>query len=152
MSEVSLRPITAANWQECSNLALDPSQIGFLPSNLYSIAETQFYPQAQARAIYNFDDQMVGFMLYGIDTATGMWKIFRLMIDQQHQQRGYGRAAMQSVIAELRALPNCAEILISYQRTNTTARQLYASLGFVEYGTTASHSLAKLVLENQAEV
>ncbi len=152
MTEVSLRPIIAANWKECINLSLDASQIGFLPSNLYSIAEAQFYPQARARAIYNSDDQMVGFVLYGIDTGTDTWKVFRLMIDRNHQHRGYGRAAMQLVIAELARLPSCTEILIRYQRANPIARQLYAGLGFIEYSSTDSHYLAKLSLENQAQV
>jgi hypothetical protein len=48
-----------------------------LPSNLYSIAEAQFYPQAVPLAIYNEQDQMVGFVMYGVDVKSGKWKIFR---------------------------------------------------------------------------
>jgi diamine N-acetyltransferase len=142
VTEVFLRPITAANWKACINLSLDPTQAQFLPTNLYSIAEAQFYPDAHARAIYTHDDHLVGFMLYGIDVATNTWKVFRLMIDHQHQRQGYGRAAMQQVIAELFRRPACTEILISYQRTNTVARQLYTSLGFVEHTTSDDHYVA----------
>jgi len=38
---------------------------GFVPGNLYSIAEAQFYPEARPYAIYNEVSQMVGFILYG---------------------------------------------------------------------------------------
>lgn len=43
------------------------------------------------------------------------------MIDRAYQGKGYGRAAIEQVIARLAAQPG-----------NDAARQLYASLGFVE--------------------
>ena len=130
--EVSLKPITADNWQECIGLKVKTEQADFVPSNLYSIAEAQFYPQAVPLAIYSEQDQMMGFVMYGVDVGTGKWKIFRMMIDQAHQGKGYGRAAMEQVTERLRAQPGCSEILIAYQTTNDAARQLYASLGFIE--------------------
>jgi diamine N-acetyltransferase len=130
--KVSLKPITADNWKECIGLKVKDEQTDFVPSNLYSIAEAQFYPQAVPLAIYSEQDQMVGFVLYGVDVETGKWKIFRLMIDQAHQGKGYGRAAMEQVIGRLRAQPGCGEILIAYQTDNDAARRLYANLGFVE--------------------
>jgi diamine N-acetyltransferase len=84
MTEVLLKPISADNWQECIGLKVKDEQADFLPSNLYSIAEAQFYPQAVPLAIYSEQDQMVGFVLYGVDVETGKWKIFRLMIDRAH--------------------------------------------------------------------
>jgi diamine N-acetyltransferase len=132
MSEVSLKSITAGNWQECVGLKVKEKQADFLPSNLYSIAEAQFYPQAVPLAIYSEQDQMVGFVMYGVDVKTEKWKIFRLMIDQAHQGKGYGRAAMTQAIERLSAQQDCDEILIAYQTDNDAARRLYASLGFLE--------------------
>jgi diamine N-acetyltransferase len=130
--EVSLKPITADNWKGCIDLKVKDEQADFVPSNLYSIAEAQFYPQAAPLAIYSEQGQMVGFVLYGVDVENGKWKIFRLMIDHAHQGKGYGRAAMKQVIERLRSRPDCNEILIAYQTDNDAARQLYASLGFIE--------------------
>jgi diamine N-acetyltransferase len=129
---VVLKPVTVDNWQECIGLKVKEKQAGFLPSNLYSIAEAQFYPQAVPLAVYSEQGRMVGFVLYGVDVETGKWKIFRLMIDRAHQGKGYGRAAMEQVIGRLRAQPGCSEILIAYQTGNDAARRLYASLGFIE--------------------
>ncbi|MCP4543397.1 MAG: GNAT family N-acetyltransferase [Chloroflexi bacterium] len=103
-----------------------------LPSNIYSIAESQFYPEAVPLAIYDGQERMVGFVMYGVDVTSGKWKVFRLMIDQAYQGRGYGRAAMKKVIEHLAAQPGCGEILISYQPNNDAARRLYADLGFIE--------------------
>jgi diamine N-acetyltransferase len=143
---VILKPITTENWQVCIDLRVKEEQANFLPSNLYSIAEAQFYPQAVPLAIYCEQDQMVGFVLHGVDVESGKWKIFRLMIDRAHQGKGYGRAAMEQVIEQLSAQPGCDEILIAYQTANDAARRLYASLGFVEEDASDGKVIARLDL------
>jgi regulation of enolase protein 1 (concanavalin A-like superfamily)/RimJ/RimL family protein N-acetyltransferase len=129
---VRLQPITVDNWKAAIGLSLHTDQQHFLPDNLYSIAEAQFYPDACPLAIYDDQGQMVGFVMYGRDVFSGHWKVFRLMIDAAYQGRGYGRAAMQQVIATLAAKPDSDTILICYHDDNQAARQLYARLGFVE--------------------
>jgi diamine N-acetyltransferase len=132
MPLVTLRPITASNWKDCTALLVHESQIEFVPSNLYSIAESQFYPEARSLGIYSAN-QIVGYVLYGRDNFTGSWKIFRLMIDKSAQNRGYGRAALEQVITEIAGYPDANEILICYHNTNEVARKLYASVGFMEF-------------------
>ena len=131
---IRLEPVTIKNWKACIALNLAPNQHNFIPSNLYSIAEAQFYEQARSRAIYNDQDQMVGYALFGLDFLTNKWKIFRLMIDKSHQGRGYGESAMREIIAQIVNEPDGNEILICYQDPNQAARKLYAKLGFVEQG------------------
>jgi diamine N-acetyltransferase len=131
MKAIVLRPVTAANWQACAALTISPAQAGFVPSNLYSIAEAQFYPDACSRAIYA-DDTLVGYALYGRDD-TGEWRIFRLMIDQNFQGRGYGRAAVMRVIEELEHC-GASTVSLCYESNNHVAQKLYADLGFVEQG------------------
>jgi hypothetical protein len=43
VSKMHLKPVTASNWKACAGLELDPGQEIFLPGNLCSIAESQFY-------------------------------------------------------------------------------------------------------------
>jgi diamine N-acetyltransferase len=142
MSLVALQPITRENWKDCIALRLALDQERWLPSNLYSIAEAQFYPESQARAVYTVNTIMVGFVLFGRDAATGFWKLFRLMIAAEYQQSGYGTAALQAVITEVSALPKADRLLVSYQRDNHVARQLYAHCGFVEQPRTDTHDTA----------
>lgn len=132
MVKVHLRPVQASNWADCIALELNPDQEDWVPSNLYSIAEAQFYPDSRSRAIYNQEDQLVGYALYGRDIYTGKWKIFRMMIDQSFQGQGYGKAALRRIITDIAQLPNGDQILICYQDSNQVARRLYAKLGFVE--------------------
>lgn len=91
---IYLRPLDANNWKSVANLELALTQANFVPNNLYSIAESQFYPHSRSRAIYSQSEGLVGYALYGIDQTTGHWKVFRLMIDQRFQSKGYGKAAM----------------------------------------------------------
>lgn len=136
--EVRLERISLHNWQACIALSVADSQQHFVPSNLYSIAEAQFYPEACPLAAYNHADQMIGFALYGRDAASGNWKIFRLMIDQSFQGQGYGSSLLSKLIAAIASQPDAKEVLICYHCTNAVARQLYSRFGFREQSTDAS--------------
>jgi diamine N-acetyltransferase len=131
-TSIRLEPVTVNNWKSCIALELAPDQEGFVPSNLYSIAESQFYPDARSTAIYNERNQLVGYALWGRDILADKWKIFRVMVDKSHQRQGYGKSAIRAIIAQISQEPDGHEILISYQTDNETARRLYAKLGFVE--------------------
>lgn len=144
---VELRPVTVHNWQACAALQLHPEQVGFLPSNLYSLAEAQFYPDGESLAIYTLSEELVGFARYGRDAASGELKIFRLMIDVNHQGKGYGRAAMRGLLERLEKLENARCVRISYGAHNHVAQKLYKSLGFVELGADDSDKVtARLTL------
>ena len=129
---VRLEPVTIKNWKACIALELAPDQKNFLPSNLYSIAEAQFYEYARPRAVVDEHEQVVGYALFGRDIFTNKWKIFRLMIDKSHQGKGYGEGAMREIIEQISKEPDGNEILICYQDANQVARRLYAKLGFIE--------------------
>jgi len=130
--KIRLEPVTVNNWKACIALELAPDQEGFVPSNLYSIAESQFYPDARSTAIYNERNQLVGYVLWGRDILVNKWKIFRIMIDKSHQRQGYGKSAISAIIARISQEPNGHEILISYHNDNEIVRILYAKMGFVE--------------------
>jgi diamine N-acetyltransferase len=55
-------------------------------------------------------------------------------VDQQYQGRGYGRAAMEEIIRQLRDRSDRQEIFTSYEPDNHVAAKLYRSLGFEDTG------------------
>ena len=129
---VALRELTRDNWEECVRLRLSEDQERFVESNLYSIAESKFWPAYVPLAIYH-DGTMVGFVMYGRESDGSYW-ISRLMIDREHQRKGDGRAAMREVIERLKQELDCEEIVLGYAPDNVAARKLYESLGFEETG------------------
>lgn len=148
-SRIHLEPVTANNWKACASLQLAPGQENFIPSNLYSIAESQFYPHSRSTAIYN-DYQLVGYALFGRDIFTNKWKIFRVMIDRSHQHKGYGESAMREIIEQISKEPDGNEILICYQQHNQVARTLYAKLGFIEQEVDIDVKVTALLKRNVA--
>ena len=141
---IHLKPITVDNWEAAVALRVRPDQETFVASNLRSIAESQFVfgredglaLKPTPLAIYD-DAVMVGFAMYLTEQQHGEFFIInRIMIAADQQGHGYGRAAMQQLLAriEAEAGPNASQIMLSYEPENETARKLYASLGFVETG------------------
>lgn len=131
---ITLQPITRDNFHLVIDLKVGDGQETFVAPNLYSIAEAQVSPGFVPLAIYE-DETLVGFLMYGPDPdAPGDYWIIRLMIDQDHQGRGYGRAAMQQAIGRIKAEPEVRRILTSYVPDNAGAARLYASLGFADTG------------------
>lgn len=131
-AKVRLEPVTVDNWKACAALELAPGQEKFLPCNLYSIAESQFYEHSKSVAVYNEHSLLIGYALFGRDIFTNKWKIFRIMIDKAYQGKGYGESTMKEIFGQISKEPDGNEILICYQNDNQVARKLYASLGFVE--------------------
>jgi diamine N-acetyltransferase len=86
-----------------------------------------------ASAHYRKNPVMVGFTMYELVDAVGF--ILRLMIDETHQRKGYGRVAMVEVIRRLRLHPEVEIVATSHLRENKAAASLYESLGFVEWET-----------------
>lgn len=128
---VTLREINKSNWEECIKLKVDETQVNFVASNVYSLAESKFETSFFPLAIYN-RQTMVGFVMYGLDDDD--WWICRLMVDKNYQKNGYGRTAMLKLIEILRNKPECHRIFTSYEPKNLVAQKLYLSLGFEKTG------------------
>lgn len=130
---VHLRELTRENWEEAIQLKVAEAQRSFVAPNIYSIAEAKFMTNMQPFAIYA-DERMVGFVMYGLDPDDNNYWIYRLMIDEKQQGKGYARAAMTEVLERLKALPDCREIVLGYKPGNDGAAKLYQRLGFTTSG------------------
>jgi diamine N-acetyltransferase len=99
--------------------------------NAVSIAEAQFWSGAKSCCIYH-GDELVGYTLYNLDFDDDLRKLLwvgRLMVAEDQRGKGYGRAAMQQIIAEARQ-QGCVEVALSTHPDNFKAIGLYESLGF----------------------
>lgn len=146
---VTLREITPENFKECVNLKVVEGQEKFVASNVMSIAQSKIYPTHLPRAVYH-GDEMVGFVLYGLDEEDGRYYLGRLMIDEKHQGKGYGKEATRRVIEELKRNEDCREIYLCCSPENVTAQRLYSNLGFEHTGEVYGDEVVmRLNLENQ---
>jgi diamine N-acetyltransferase len=136
-----LRRVTRDNWRALIKLQVREDQKNFVASNLYSIAEAQFGDEFEGHwdlfphGIYD-GDAPVGFLMYGLNFEHPKQQAFiiRLMVDEKHQGRGFGRFGMEKMLEIFRADERIRQVGISYEPENEGARKLYANLGFVETG------------------
>ena len=146
---VRLVKVDTKNFDALIDLKPFESQENFVAPNIYSLAEAYANVSegryAQPFGIYD-GETPVGFLMIGFDIAdedaerekypflNNNYLIWRFMIDRNHQNKGYGKAAMQLALDFIRTWP-CGEAeycWLSYEPENETARKLYRSFGFME--------------------
>jgi len=143
---IELKKITTENFEECISLSLTEEQRKYVASNAYSLSEAyatlnegKYIPMPYA--IYN-DDTMVGFIMAEYqpideddpEDDENVYYLARLMIDKRYQGNGYGKEAMLKMIELIKTFPHgeADAIVLSCERENTAAYNLYKSLGFVD--------------------
>ncbi|KRE35287.1 GNAT family N-acetyltransferase [Paenibacillus sp. Soil522] len=131
---IRFQEINKDNWEECAALKLKQEQIGFIASNLYSIAQSQFLDGFSSLAIYK-NQTMIGYTFFGIDSDDNNYWLYRHMIDEMYQGNGYGQIAVQMVIEEIRTRKDRTDVLVlGYNPENQQAKRLYSKAGFIEEG------------------
>ncbi|WP_238546180.1 GNAT family N-acetyltransferase [Tumebacillus flagellatus] len=133
MIALTLRGVTKANWETCIQLRPAEGRERFVASNVYSLAESKFLTNMRPLAIYQ-EEEMVGFLMYGIDPDDDNYWVYRLMVDRNHQRQGYGKGAMKLLLEKLRDEAERDLLVIGYHPENEGADRLYASLGFEKNG------------------
>jgi len=129
---IELVKVNKENWQECVKLPTSDAH-RYVAPNLYSIAEAQFYPKANACCIYA-DQKMVGFTMYGLDEDDEtMWQIDRLMIAEPYRGQGFGTAVLKQIIQEA-AKCGMSRVGLSTNPENIAAIWVYERIGFQATG------------------
>lgn len=131
---VTLREVTAETVGTICNLKVAPSQRNFVAPNAVSIAQAYFQrDNAWFRAVYA-DETPVGFLMLDDDLAAQEYGLWRFMIDERYQGKGYGRAALELIIAHVRTRPGATELLTSCVPGEGSPCPFYERMGFVYTG------------------
>jgi diamine N-acetyltransferase len=133
VNDVNLREVTAETVRQICRLAVAPDQSRFVAPNAVSIAEAHFSPNAWFRAIYA-GDEAVGFLMLHDDRVKSEYFLWRLMIADGQQGKGYGRRAIELLIAEVRSRPGATELKTSYVPGEGGPEGFYRKLGFAPTG------------------
>ena len=130
---VTLQEITAQTLWPVLQLEVSEDQGSFVADNATSIAQAHYSENAWFRAIYA-DDAPVGFVMLYVDRETPAYGVWRLMIDKEHQRKGYGREAMHQVIEYVKSLPKATELMVTYVPGDGNPCPFYEKIGFVDTG------------------
>lgn len=132
-ARVELREVTGETVRAVCLLHVAPDQRGFVAPNAVSFAEALYEPKAWFRAVVA-DDVPVGFVMLSIDADKPEVYLWRFMIDQRYQGRGYGRAAIAQVVEHARTVPGATELLVSWVPAAGGPEPFYRGLGFEPTG------------------
>ena len=135
--QAELRKIDDLNLEECIALRVTEEQAQYIASNKASLKEASDNPAvARPFAIY-IENKMVGFTMFAFDEdyedPNDRYWLWRFMIDKDLQGRGYGRAALKTIIDYFKE-QGVGYIKLSTKESNRKAISLYHKFGFRENG------------------
>jgi diamine N-acetyltransferase len=140
VSGVCLHEITDQNREAVVGLRVAAAQDAYVSSVADSLEEARDSPEGNPwyRAIYA-EGELVGFVMLSWNVTPdppriiGPWFLWKLLIDERHQGRGYGRAAVK-LVADIAREHGAFELLTSCVVGDRSPEPFYRQIGFVPTG------------------
>lgn len=146
---IELERLSYENYAECIQLKVAIDQKNFVTDNATSIIHAYFELEKGMMIplpyVIKNDDEMIGFIMMSYckpdlnsPTQKGEYCIWRFMVDEQHQGKGYGRASVLKALNIIRTYPieYSETVCVFVEKDDVKAKSLYNSIGFVETGET----------------
>lgn len=148
---VHLEELNKYNVWDVIELTVKKEQESFIAGNEWSLVHAYVGNKTKG-AVYPFgifdDDKAVGFLMIAYDygevcndpdapeVSQKNYFLWRLMIDEEEQGKGYGKKAVELALEFVKTFPHgkADYCWICYDKNNEVARKLYLSMGFQEIG------------------
>ena len=131
---VMLREITKENYEEILSLQVSKEQRRFVPTVTEALAQAWVYRgTAYPFAVYA-NGEPVGFIMLGYYEEKKQYTVWKFLIDEKHQRKGYGKEALRAAIEWLQQTLRVTEVFLGCAHENHVAEKLYASVGFIRTG------------------
>jgi diamine N-acetyltransferase len=138
---VRLVEITPENTAGVARLRVSARQEAYVANVAESLQEAVASPEAGPwyRAVF-VDDTPVGFVMLGISAESRderypfRYFLWRLLIDERFQGRGYGAETIDCVVAEIRKHPDADALFTSVAPGSDSPIRFYEKYGFVRTG------------------
>jgi len=145
-NRLSLQEVTRANWRAALQLGVRPEQQRFVSeyAPIAAVALAKAYVHASGfqwlpYAVYRGQD-MIGFVALAYEESLAhqnTYWMFHFFIDGRYQGQGYGRAALELLLQEIKQQhPACQVIKLTVHPENIAAQHLYTQTGFLPTGET----------------
>lgn len=137
---IQLKPVTRENWEEALALKVRSEQEPFVPSVAVSLAKVYIKPDGDEVEYLPFaiyaEGEMVGFIMHAyVEQTEDMFWINGFIIDEKHQGKGYGKAALTEMISWIEnRFPASRETRLTVHQNNRHASTIYEGLGYKKTG------------------
>jgi diamine N-acetyltransferase len=135
---VTLRPIDDSNRDAVLGLRVSYAQLQFVSSVADSLAEAAEEPDGRAIQWALYDDETpVGFVMVSDEVGAPGYisqYLWKLLIDERYQRRGYGTAALDLVAEYFRGRPGVEVMWTSAGQGAGSPIPFYERYGFVRTG------------------
>ena len=135
---ITLRDITGDSDFQVQELKISPDQEAakLVSPVVRSLADAWYYRDVgstYAKAIYE-DEDLVGFIMYELDTEEQHVFVWRFLIDQAFQGRGYGRQTIEAVVELAKQQTQMTKVVADYVDGHEPMKKILLGLGFEETG------------------
>ena len=133
---IRLTEIDETNFFDARALTLREGQRRFLDSPLGILARGYVYRDQRPRVLAVTDEEtVVGLLLVkDMDEEPACYDLQQFMIDSRYQGKGYGRAALELLLADLRKEGKYDAVEVCVDKANAAALALFTGAGFRDTG------------------
>ena len=133
---IRLTEITEDNWFAVAELSVRDDQKGYVAPAIGILARGYVYRDCNARIyVIENDDVIVGAALVReFDEEPLGYDLQQFMIDHQYQGNGYGSAALELILEDLRSEGHYDHVEVCVKKEDVGAIRLYEKHGFVDSG------------------
>lgn len=146
---IELERLSYENYAECIQLKVAINQKNFVTDNTISIIHAYFELEKGMMIplpyVIKNNGEIIGFIMMSYckadqnePTQNGEYCIWRFMIDEQHQGKGYGKVSLFKALDIIKTYPlgYSESVCLFIEKDNVKAKNLYKSVGFKETGET----------------
>lgn len=133
---MKLADITEHNFRAVIALQLKEEQKTFVATPLFSLAESYTYRDDETVMLFSLEEnnEVVGFLSIFTEIETQTVYIWRMLIGDIFQGKGYGRKALKAIESHVRELNKYDKIVADYVNGNEPMKALLEKEGYVESG------------------
>ncbi len=130
---VTLEPITKESLRAVLQLAVSPAQQRFVASVPVSLAQAHVHGGLECLAIAA-GGEPVGFVMLEPRPAQAELSVVRFLIDRRCQRQGFGKRALELVLARARGMAGIKRVVLTYVPAPGSPEAFYRAAGFTPTG------------------
>ena len=135
--KIELVKLSEDNMKQCFKLKVASNQVQYIASNEDSWRAAKENEKVAHPSAVTCDGKMIGFTMFAFDEdyedPNDRYWLWRFMIDDSFQGKGYGTAALQVIIQYFKD-HGASNIRLSTKEANTHALSVYRQAGFRDTG------------------